>query len=95
VTGFFMKKLVLFCILLQLSQLNAARKTEYPMTHFFLNLIGPVCIIKGSSVQIPFIPFLHIKQKVNWNLIIAGIVLLATSRGLRILEKAADNKDDF
>ena len=82
-----MKKLILLFIFYAAPILSFP-KTEYPLTHFFLNLIGPACIIKGSSLQIPLIKyFITIEKEVSWPLMCAGTFCLVTSRGLLLMEK--------
>ena len=89
-----MKKLLLILILITSLQAKAFPKTEYPLTHFFLNLIGPMCIIKGSSVSIPGINFfINIEKQVNWSLISAGAFCLLTSRALLIMEKKSREEE--
>jgi hypothetical protein len=82
-----MKKLILLFIFVTTNILSFP-KTDYPLTHFFLNLIGPACIIKGSSLQIPFVKYLiTIEKEVNWPLMCAGTFCLVTSRILLLMEK--------
>ncbi|HBR70886.1 TPA: hypothetical protein DIC20_02290 [Candidatus Dependentiae bacterium] len=91
------KSIIFLTFFLCAQELKSFPKTEYPLTHFFLNLIGPICIIKGSSLSIPGLNwFLNIEKEVNWPLMTAGAFCLITSRILFILEKKAQNEyDDY
>jgi len=62
--------------------------TNYPITHFIINLLGIMNIIKGSGVQIPLVPsfIIKIEPEINWTRIATGLGLLLASRILRAQE---------
>ena len=87
-----MKKGFLFnCLIItMLMNCDISPKTNYPLTHFMLNLLGPICILQGTiNLKWYVIPEL----KANWNLILAGSTLIALSRVLRYIEKKTDDEE--
>lgn len=68
---------------------------KHPITHFFLNFLGVMNIIKGSSVQVPVLNwFVDIGPRVNYIRIVTGIGLLLASRMLRAYETERDEEAD-
>ena len=68
---------------------------KHPITHFFLNFLGIMNIIKGSSVQVPVLNWVvDIGPRVNYVRILTGFGLLLASRILRAYETERDEESD-
>ena len=62
-------------------------KTNYPFTHFCLNCLGLINIVKGSSIETPLIrSCIHIEPQINRERILLGLSLLLASRILHHYE---------
>lgn len=65
--------------------------THYPFTHFCLNLLGLINIVKGAGIHVPVVRSCVEIKHVNFYRITAGVLLLTASR---ILHYYFEQKDE-